>query len=92
MGFWAWVELTTFSFDKMECDKNIYASGDTIEVKVQVRNTGQRTGKEVVQLYVRDLVSSVVTPVKQLKAFAKLELKPGEQKEVILKFLYLNYI
>ena len=69
----------------MECDKNIYASGDTIEVKVQVRNTGQRTGKEVVQLYVRDLVSSVVTPVKQLKAFAKLELKPGEQKEVILK-------
>ena len=39
----------------------------------------------MVQLYVRDLVSSVVTPVKQLKAFAKLELKPGEQKEVILK-------
>lgn len=79
------LSYTTFSFDKMECDKNIYASGDTIEVKVQVRNTGQRTGKEVVQLYVRDLVSSVVTPVKQLKAFAKLELKPGEQKEVILK-------
>ena len=65
------LSYTTFSFDKMECDKNIYASGDTIEVKVQVRNTGQRTGKEVVQLYVRDLVSSVVTPVKQLKAFAK---------------------
>ena len=79
------LSYTTFSFDKMECDKNIYASGDTIEVKVQVRNTGQRTGKEVVQLYVRDLVSSVVTPVKQLKAFAKPELKPGEQKEVILK-------
>ena len=77
--------LSYTTFDKMECDKNIYASGDTIEVKVQVRNTGQRTGKEVVQLYVRDLVSSVVTPVKQLKAFAKLELKPGEQKEVILK-------
>ena len=67
------LSYTTFSFDKMECDKNIYASGDTIEVKVQVRNTGQRTGKEVVQLYVRDLVSSVVTPVKQLKAFAKPE-------------------
>lgn len=79
------LSYTTFSFDKMECDKNIYASGDTIEVKVQVRNTGQRTGKEVVQLYVRDLVSSVVTPVKQLKAFAKPELKPREQKEVILR-------
>lgn len=85
MAFGHGLSYTTFSFDKMECDKNIYASGDTIEVKVQVRNTGQRTGKEVVQLYVRDLVSSVVTPVKQLKAFAKLELKPGEQKEVILK-------
>lgn len=69
----------------MECDKNIYASGDTIEVKVQVRNRGQRTGKEVVQLYVRDLVSSVVAPVKQLKAFAKPELKAGEPKEVILR-------
>lgn len=79
------LSYTTFSFDKMECNKNVYASGDTIEVKVQVRNTGQRTGKEVVQLYVRDLVSSVVTPVKQLKAFAKPELKPGEQKEVTLR-------
>lgn len=79
------LSYTTFSFDKMECDKNSYASGDTIEVKVQVRNTGQKTGKEVVQLYVRDLVSSVVTPVKQLKAFAKPELKPGEQKEVTLR-------
>ena len=39
------LSYTTFSFDKMECDKNIYASGDTIEVKVQVRNTGQRTVK-----------------------------------------------
>ena len=72
------LSYTTFSFDKMECDKNIYASGDTIEVKVQVRNTGQRTGKEVVQLYVRDLVSSVVTPVKQLKAFAKQCVDNGQ--------------
>lgn len=79
------LSYTTFSFDKMECNKNVYASGDTIEVKVQVRNTGQRTGKEVVQLYVRDLVSSVVTPVKQLKAFAKPELRPGEQKGVTLR-------
>lgn len=79
------LSYTTFSFDKMECDRNIYSSGDTITVKVQVRNTGQKTGKEVIQLYVRDLVSSAVTPVKQLKAFAKVELKPGEQKNVTLR-------
>ena len=45
----------------MRCDKNGYVLGDTIEVKVQIRNTGLRMGKEVVQLYIRDLVSSVVT-------------------------------
>lgn len=75
------MSYTTFSFDKMRCDKNGYVLGDTIEVKVQIRNTGLRMGKEVVQLYIRDLVSSVVTPVKQLKAFVKPELKPGEQKK-----------
>lgn len=79
------LSYTTFSFDKMKCNKSVYTSSDTIEIKVQIRNTGQRTGKEVVQLYVRDLVSSVVTPVKQLKAFGKPELKPGEQKEITLK-------
>ena len=79
------LSYTTFSFDKMRCDKNGYVLGDTIEVKVQIRNTGLRMGKEVVQLYIRDLVSSVVTPVKQLKAFVKPELKPGEQKEVTLQ-------
>ena len=71
------LSYTTFSFDKMRCDKNGYVLGDTIEVKVQIRNTGLRMGKEVVQLYIRDLVSSVVTPVKQLKAFVKPELKPA---------------
>lgn len=78
------LSYTTFSMTDLACDKNVYAAGDTVRVTVKVRNTGQRTGKEVVQLYIRDLVSSVVTPVKQLKAFAKPELKPGEQKVVTL--------
>ena len=47
-----------------------------------VKNAGSRTGREVVQLYVRDPISSVVTPVRQLQAFDKVELAPGEERQV----------
>ena len=53
-----------------------------IEVTVTVKNTGRRAGKEVVQLYVNDVVSSVTTPVKALKRFAKVGLAPGESRTV----------
>ncbi|RYF49407.1 MAG: beta-glucosidase, partial [Cytophagaceae bacterium] len=56
----------------------------TITVTVSVKNTSSRDGDEVVQLYVRDNVSSVVGPVKQLKAFERVTLKAGEQKTVTL--------
>jgi beta-glucosidase len=51
---------------------------------VDVKNTGSRIGQEVVQLYIRDLVSSVTRPVKELKGFEKITLKPGETKTVTL--------
>ena len=50
---------------------------------VTVRNTGDRTGKEAVQLYMRDLAASVVRPVQQLIDYRKVELAPGERKEVV---------
>lgn len=53
-----------------------------------MRNTGRRDGKEVVQLYVNDRVSSVTTPQKMLKGFDKIELKAGEQKTVTFDFPY----
>ena len=53
-----------------------------IEATVTVKNTGRRAGKEVVQLYVNDVVSSVTTPVKALKRFAKVGLAPGESRTV----------
>jgi beta-glucosidase len=56
--------------------------GEPIEVSVTVTNTGDRAGKEVVQLYVRDVESSLVRPVKELKGFAKVTLEPGERKTV----------
>lgn len=59
---------------------------DSVIVRINVSNIGKRTGKAVPQLYVRDVASSVATPVKQLKAFKKIELKPGETKSVDLSF------
>jgi beta-glucosidase len=52
------------------------------KIEVSVKNTGPRDGKEVVQLYVRDKVSSVVMPVKELKRFAKVFIKAGETEKV----------
>lgn len=50
-----------------------------------VKNTGKCAGKETVQLYIRDLVSSVTRPVKELRGFEQVTLKPGEEKEVVFQ-------
>lgn len=65
-------------------DKTDYAPTDTIHLSVSVRNSSPTDGKEVVQVYVRDLVSSVVTPVQELKAFAKVMIPAGQEKKVQL--------
>ena len=78
------LSYTTFDFEKVSANKRQYHPYDTIQVSVQLKNTGKMEGKEVVQVYVRDMVSSVMTPVKQLKAFAKVGLRPGESKKVNL--------
>jgi beta-glucosidase len=57
---------------------------DTLHVSVDITNTGQYAGKEVVQLYVRDVAASLQRPEKELKAFAKVHLEPGERKTVTL--------
>jgi beta-glucosidase len=56
--------------------------GDTVSVQCVVRNTGEFGGKEIVQLYVRDVDSSLVRPIKELKGFEKIQLLPGEEKTV----------
>ena len=87
------LSYTTFQYSGVSTDKNHYSADDTIHVSLSVKNTGSMAGKEVVQVYVRDVVSSMVTPVKQLKAFQKISLKPSETKTVHLsvpvKELYL---
>ena len=55
----------------------------SLQVTVNVANTGRRAGSEVAQLYVRDLVGSVTRPVKELKGFERVELKAGESRDVV---------
>jgi beta-glucosidase len=78
------LSYTTFNYLDATINKDKVKANDTITIDVKIQNTGKADGKEVVQLYVHDLVSSVVTPVKQLKAFSKVFVKAGEIKTVRL--------
>lgn len=76
------LSYTRFEYSGMETVSGELSATDTLRVNVRVKNTGSRAGSEVVQLYVRDLISSVATPVRQLHAFDKVELNPGEERSV----------
>lgn len=72
------LSFTNFKYDNFSVTTN----ADSIYVEVEITNTGETKGYEVVQLYTRDLVASVARPVKELKAFRKFELAPGELKKI----------
>ncbi len=76
------LSYTTFEYFDIKISDEVINDGDEVLVTVSVKNTGNRIGKEVVQLYLCDLFGSVSRPVKQLKGFEKIELKPGEVKQV----------
>ena len=76
------LSYTTFKFSNVRPAKKKISRAGATQVSVDVTNTGKRTGTEVVQLYIRDLVSSVTRPVKELKGFEKISLEPGETKTV----------
>ncbi len=82
-AFGSGLSYTSFGYQTMSVSKNTFQKDESCEIRVVLKNTGKRNGKEVVQLYVRDLVSSVVTPVKELKRFSKVPIKAGETKEVV---------
>ena len=91
------LSYTTFEYSNLKINPAQIGPAGRAEVSVTVRNTGRRAGDEVVQLYVRDLVSSVTRPVKELKDFRRVSLKPGESRTVTftitpdkLSFLDLN--
>ena len=79
------LSYTTFALTNLRLkNKRIKHNGST-KVLVDVTNTGKREGSEVVQMYIRDLISSVTRPVKELKGFQKVFLNPGEKKTVELE-------
>ena len=79
------LSYTSFVYKNLSTDKDKYELNDTIHATVEVKNTGKYTGKEVVQLYVRDKASTYVTPVKQLRDFKKIELAPDETRTIQLQ-------
>lgn len=76
------LSYTTFAYGKPVADRKTLSADGTLTVKVTVKNTGAREGQEVVQLYISDKKSSLPRPVKELKGFRKIQLAPGEEKEV----------
>lgn len=73
---------TCFSVSPVELDRNEMTRDGRITARVTVKNTGGRPGTETVQLYLHDIAASIVRPVRELKAFQKVELRPGEEREV----------
>ena len=78
------LSYTTFNYSNLNTDKKTYDQADTIQATFTLSNTGDREGAEVAQLYVSDPVCSVMRPVKELKGFKKVFLKPGESRRITL--------
>jgi beta-glucosidase len=76
------LSYTDFNYSELKTNKQKYSIGEEIKVSVQISNIGEYDGKEVVQLYIRDLVGSVTRPIKELKGFELVHLKKGETKEL----------
>ena len=76
------LSYTTFSFDQVTLNRRSIRAGETLTVSVTIKNTGDREGAEVVQLYIRDVVGSFTRPVAELKAFRRVVLKPGESQQI----------
>ncbi len=76
------LSYTTFEYANLRiAPREIGVAGD-VTISVEVKNTGRRAGKEVVQLYIDDVISSLTTPVQQLAGFSKIDLEPGEARTV----------
>ena len=76
------LSYTTFEYSDLKLNRNSFSIEDDVKVSVKLTNTGKINGKEVVQLYIRDLVGSVTRPVRELKGFELVDLKAGETKTI----------
>lgn len=81
------LSYSKFGFSNLKLEKSTIHRNESTRVLVDVKNSGKYAGEEVVQMYVRDLFSSVTRPVKELKGFRKIHLEPGESKTVTIEIL-----
>ena len=78
------LSYTSFAYSDIRLDKGVYGKDDVMGISFTLTNTGTCEGTEIAQVYVRDLVGSVTRPVKELKAFERITLAPGESRTVAL--------
>ena len=76
------LSYTTFAYDNLVVTPSEITPEGSVTINVDIHNTGNRAGDEVAQLYLRDVVGSVTTPVRQLKRFSRIHLQPGESRTV----------
>ena len=77
------LSYTTFKYENIKLNADSFSIDGSLKVSYTLTNTGKYQGKEVVQMYIRDLVASVTRPVKELKGFELVSLNPGESKEIV---------
>jgi beta-glucosidase len=77
------LSYTRFEYSDLRFDKKILKNGDSTLVRFRIKNSGTKDGDEVIQLYIRDLLSSVARPVKELKGFQRIHFRAGEEKEIL---------
>ncbi|MBR1811707.1 MAG: glycoside hydrolase family 3 C-terminal domain-containing protein [Clostridia bacterium] len=76
------LSYTTFAYSDLQLDKTAMQENNTLKASVKIKNTGAMPGYEITQLYVSDLQSTIFRPEKELKAFKKIYLEPGEEKQI----------
>lgn len=85
------LSYTTYEYSNAKTSKSTFKDTEGVTVSVDVTNTGKFAGKEIVQVYVHDQKSKLVRPEKELKGFAKVELKPGETKTVSIPLDFRSF-
>ena len=78
------LSYTTFEYGKIKTDKTTYAGTESVILTFSLKNTGKVRGAEAAQVYISDVKSSVLRPLKELKSFSKVMLEPGESKQVVI--------
>ena len=76
------LSYTSFAYSNLKLSTDTLSGNQKMTISVDVKNTGKREGKEVVQLYIGELYASIIPPVRQLKGFDKIDLQPGERRTV----------